>query len=214
MFALQTCRTFSQATEVLWKTRVLGERDACVPAFKMQTLKTETLHPEDSMRDGYHPKMLLYALDELFYIFSQVKNLQTVDEKVVLAYEMLCISANRCTDWRNGVEKTSMPDALAVLNVNDTCHLEHLVWVVYDSTLLVDPWHKLLGDRPWCMVLAGLHKHIYRGREDAAYCLPQTLGSWDWQERIEALRQVGGLSSVRSRWRRASRPRKRSQSDL
>ena len=76
----------------------LGVRDTCIPPFKMPTLNTKTLWPEDSMRDGYHPKMLLYALDELFYIYSQLKNLQRVDEKVVLAYEILCISANRCTD--------------------------------------------------------------------------------------------------------------------
>ena len=70
-----------------------------------------------------------------------------------------------------------MPNALALLNMNDIHHLEHLTWVVYDSTLLVGPRPELLGDHPWCMVLAGLHKHIYRGREDAAHCPPQMLGS-------------------------------------
>ena len=69
-------RTFSQATEVLWKMRALGGRDVCIPPLKMPTLNTKTLWPEDSMRDRYHPKMLLFALDELFYIYSQIKNLQ------------------------------------------------------------------------------------------------------------------------------------------
>ena len=139
------------------------------------------------MRDGYCPKMLLYALDELFYIYSQVTNLWRADEKVVLAYEILCISANWCTDQWNRIEKTGMPDVLALLNVNDVCHLEHLTWVVYDGVLLVGPWPKLLGDRPWCTLLARLHKHIYRGCKDTAHCQPQTLGSWDCQEWIEAL---------------------------
>ena len=106
--------------EVLWKMRALGGRNMCVPPFKTLTLNTEMLHPEDSMRDGYHPKMLLYVLDELFYIFSQVKSLQLVDKKVIHAYEILCISANRCTDRQNGVKKTSMPDTLALLNMNDS----------------------------------------------------------------------------------------------
>ena len=100
-----------------------------------------------------------------------------------------------------------MPDALALLNVDDVCHLECLTWAVYDSVLMVGPWPKLLGDRSWCTVLAGLHKHIYRGHDDAAHCLPQTLGSWDCQEWIEALHQVGGLSSVPSGQRQASGPR-------
>ena len=198
VFTLRTGRTFTQATEVLWKMRALGGRDTCVPPFKTPTLNKEMLWPKDSMRDEYRPKMLLYALDELFYIFSQVKNLWRADEKVVLAYEILCISANRCTDRRNRVDDTSMPDALALLNVNNVCHLERLVWAVYDGALLVGPQPKLSGDHPWCTVLARLHKHIYRGCEDTVHCPPQTLGSWDCQERIEALRRVGSLSSTQS----------------
>ena len=98
VFALRTGRTFSQATEVLWKMRVLGGRDVCIPPFKMPTLNKETLQAKDSMRDGYCPKMLLYALDELFYIYAQVKNSRRADDKLVLAYEILCISTNCCTD--------------------------------------------------------------------------------------------------------------------
>ena len=171
-----------------------GGRDTCIPPFKIPTLNRETLWAKDSMRDGYHPKMLLYALDELFYVYAQVKNSWRADDKLVLAYEILCISTNHCTNQWNGVEKTGMPDALALLNVNDIHHLKHLTWAVYDSTLLV-------GDHSWCTVLAGLHQHIYRGRDETAHCPPQTLGSWDCQEQIEALCHVGGLSSSQSRWR-------------
>ena len=138
-----------------------GGRDMCVPPFKMPTLNKEMLWPEDSMRDRYHPKMLLYALDKLFYIYAQIKNSWRVDDKLVLTYEILCISTNRCTDQWNGIKKTSMPDALALLNVNDVHHLKCLAWVVYDGALLVGPRPKLSGDHPWCTVLAGLHKHIY-----------------------------------------------------
>ena len=134
------------------------------------------------MRDGYHPKMLLYVLDKLFYIYAQVKNSRKADDKLMPAYEILCISANHCTDQWNGIEKTGMPDALALLNVNDVHHLEHLAWAVYDGILLVGPWPKLLGECSWCTVLARLHQHIYRSHNDAAHCPPQTLGSWDCQE--------------------------------
>ena len=100
--------------------------------------------------------MLLYALDELFYIYVQVKNSQKVDDKLVLAYEILCISTNCCTDRWNGIEKTGIPDALALLNVEDVHHLKCLMWVVYNGILLVGPWPELSGDHPWCTVLAGL----------------------------------------------------------
>ena len=73
-------------------------------------------HCAESMRDGYHPKMLLYALDELFYVSAKIKD-SPRDEKVILAYEILCISSNRCTDRRNGVKQMGVPDALALLNI-------------------------------------------------------------------------------------------------
>ena len=66
-------RTFSLATEGLWKSRALGGRDACIPTFKTPTMQPGSLHHEDVLCNGYQPKMLLYALDELFYIFDQVK---------------------------------------------------------------------------------------------------------------------------------------------
>ena len=84
------------------------------------------LQAEESMRDGYHPKMLLYALDELFYIYAQIKNSHS-DDKVVLAYEILCISANRCTDQHNGIEKWaySIPYPSSTLRTPDISSASH-----------------------------------------------------------------------------------------
>ena len=62
-----------------------GGSDTGIPPFKTLTLNKETLQAEDSMRDGYHPKMLLYVLDELFYIYVQDKNSRRPNEKLVLA---------------------------------------------------------------------------------------------------------------------------------
>ena len=175
MLALQTRRTFS---------------------FKMPTMAIDTLRHKDAMRDGYWPKMLLFMLDELFYIYSQIKNLQRANKKIIVTYEILCLSMNRCTDQWHGLKETSVLDALALLNVNDARHLECLVWAVYDGVLLAGPWPELPGDRPWCTVLAGLHKYIYRGHDDAAHCLLHMLGSWDCQEWIEALQRGGRLDSM------------------
>ena len=139
-------RTLTQATE---------GRDVGIPPFKTPTLHKGMLQAAENMRDGYHPKMLLYALDELFYIFAQIKNSHRED-KVVLAYEILCISANRCTYQHNRIEKMGVPNALALLNIEDARHLEHLTWAVYDGAILVGPWPKLLGTHAWCAMLAGL----------------------------------------------------------
>ena len=189
VFTLHTGRTFPLTTEGFWKSRALVGRDMCVPPFKMLTMDIGTLHHKDTMRDSYWPKMLLFTLDELFYIYSQIKNQWRRSEKIVITYEILCLSMNRCTDRWHRLKKTSMSNALALLNVNDTCHLKRLMWAVYDGTLLVGLWPKLPGDCPWCTVLAGLHNHVCRGCNDVAHCLPYTLGSWDCQEWTEVLRR-------------------------
>ena len=138
IFTLHTGRTFTHATEGLWKTRALGGRDMGIPPFKTPTLNKGTLWAAEIMRDRYHPKMLLYALDELFFVYAQIRD-SPRDERVVLAYDILCISSNRCTDRQNGIEQTGVPDALALLNTEDTRHLERLAWAVYNSALLVGP---------------------------------------------------------------------------
>ena len=46
----------------------------------------------------------------------------------MLAYEILCISSNRCIERRNQVEQMGIPDALALLNTEDARHLERLAW--------------------------------------------------------------------------------------
>ena len=98
--------------------------------------------------------MLLYALDELFYVFDQVKWQWGMDKKIVVAYEILCLSALQCTEWWHGTERTGMPDALSLLNMNDACHLKHLVWAVYDGALLVGRWPELPENCLWCTVPA------------------------------------------------------------
>ena len=188
IFKWQTGRTFSLATEEKWKSRALGGRDECIPTFKTPTMQHGTLHNEDMLHKGYWPKMLLYALDDLFYIFDQVKRQRGMDEKLVIVYKILCLSVLPYTERQHGSEKKGMPNALSLLNVNNTRHLKCLTWVIYDGALLVEGQPELPGNCQWCTVLAGLYKHIYRGCNDAGHCLPYTLASWDCQERTKVLR--------------------------
>ena len=102
----------------------------CIPTFKTPTMQYGTLHNEDVLHNGYQPKMLLYALDKLFYVFDQVKRQQGMDKKLIVAYKILCLSVLQCTEWWHGFEKKGMPDALSLLNVNNACHLKCLVWAV------------------------------------------------------------------------------------
>ena len=119
----------------------------------------------------------------------------------------------QCTEWWHRVEKKGVPNTPSLLNVNDTHHFEHLMWAVYDGTLLVGRRPELPGNHQWGTVLVELYKHIYKGCDDAAHCPPYTLDSWDCQERIEAFHREGNLGSAWSVHKRTSRPRRRSRNN-
>ena len=182
IFKRRTGRMFSSATEEDWKHKSDG-----IASFKTPH---GTLQNEDILHEGYRPKMLLYALNKLFYIYDQVKNQQCIDERLVVAYEILGLAALHCTKWWHGSDKQGVPDALSLLNLNNARHLECLVWVVYDAALLVGRQPELPGDCQWCTVLVGTVKHIYRGCNDAAHCPPYTLASWDCQQKTKVLRRA------------------------
>ena len=59
-----------------WKHRADG-----IATFKMPTMQHGTLWNEDVLCKGYWPKMLLYALDKLFFIFDQVKQQRGIDKE-------------------------------------------------------------------------------------------------------------------------------------
>ena len=145
----------------------------------------DTLRHNDIMQEGYRPKMLLYALDELFYIYDQVKHHRGINEKIVVAYEIISFTALCCTEHRGWVEKSHMPDAMPLVNLNDTQHLECLAWAVYGRALHVGNRPELLGECQWCTVLAGIFQHIYKGQDETAHCPPYTLASWDCQHRTD-----------------------------
>ena len=118
-----------------------------VPPFKTPTLNKGMLQAAEIMRDGYPPKMLLYTLDELFFVYAQIRD-SPRDERVVLAYEILCILSIRCTGRWNRVEQMGVPDALALLNTEDARHLECLAWAIYDGALLVGHGQNFLALGP------------------------------------------------------------------
>ena len=63
----------------------VGGRADGVVTFKTLTMQRDTLHNKDMLCKGYQPKMLLYALDRLFFIFDQVKWQRGIDEMLIVA---------------------------------------------------------------------------------------------------------------------------------
>ena len=129
-----------------------------------------------------------------------------------MAHKILGLAALHCTEQWHGSEKQGMPDILSLLNFNDAHHLECLAWVVYDGALLVGRQPELPRDHQWCTVLVGTFKHIYRGCDDVAHCLPYTLASWGCQQRTEVLYQEERWGAAWNSHKNAPRARRRSRS--
>ena len=47
---------------------------AGIPPFKTPTLNKGILRAAEITRDGYRPKMLLYTLDKLFFVYAQIRD--------------------------------------------------------------------------------------------------------------------------------------------
>ena len=167
-------------------------------------MQRSTLWNKDVLCEGYRPKMLLYALDELFYIYDQVKHHWGVNEKLVVVYEVLSCATLCCMECQGGVEKQGMPDAVLQINLSDNHHLEHLV----------GSQPKLPGNCQWCTVLSGTFKHSYRGHNDAANCPPYTLALWDCLQRTEVLCEEQRWDAAQSGHNAPRARRRRSRSSF
>ena len=165
-----------------WKYKLEG-----ITSFKLPTILCDTLQQDDIMWEGYRPKMLLYTLDKLFYIYNQVKHHRGINEKIIVAYEIISLTGLCCAEHQGWVKKTHMPDAMLLVKLNNTQHLECLAWAVYNGALHVGDCPELLGKCQWCPVLAGISKYIYKGCDETAHCPPYTLVSWDCQQRTDMI---------------------------
>ena len=76
---------------------------------------------------------------------------------------------------------------MLLVNLNDTWHLEHLPWAVYNGALHVGNCPELPRECQWWTLLAGIFQHIYKGHDKTAHCPPYTLASWDCQQRAEVV---------------------------
>ena len=74
---------FSKDTEKFW--HFASEN---IPDFYMPMLKKETLVPYDKLQEGTHPKMLLYALDELYHVFRGL-GANNLDAHEILSFALL-----------------------------------------------------------------------------------------------------------------------------
>ena len=122
------------------------------------------LAPMDKERVDSHPKMLLFALDELSYVYQRADN---TDVRRVIAYEMLSFVSHRCMEWQNGrlkPEHDTHGSPMPHVNLGNIGSLERLAWAIYDRIYVPGNEPTLSGLCDWTCVLNKTIMHTFHGR--------------------------------------------------
>ena len=175
IFCHRFSTTFSKDMEKFW--HLASEN---TPDFYAPTLKKGTLVHCDKQHQGMHPKMLLYALDELSHMFRGVRA-TNLDGQRVVAYEILSFALLHFTEWRGkpiNPDKTC-GDMSTMVDVNDEKGLKRLTWAVYDGVLLPSDPPQLQGRHNWVQIIAGTYCLVFWGEYDCDHCPPCTAASFD-----------------------------------
>ena len=140
--------------------------------------------------EGHRPKVLLWIMEEFFYILHDLTE-EDHDGHVVLGYELM-IEAEHWYRimWGGGIRhccsrshaSSTPPCSWEMLECiawgkPDSKTLECLVWSVYDGLLSPGPTPKLAGPESYNQVTKHLAAKVFRGLQ--VHCLARTLAQFD-----------------------------------
>ena len=159
--------TFSKDYKHLWQHALETAADFSAPTFDI-----DDLSPCSIKCTGSHPKMLLYALDELLHVFWGM-GANDIDRQQVIAYEILTFALLCCMEWHGKPKKHHKMHGEAYLRVdlNDVDGLECLAWAVYDGVFLPGKPPTLTGHHDWGWIIAEtMLRLIYWEATVGAHC--------------------------------------------
>ena len=139
------------------------------------TIDTEPMwhHMLDKECMGSHPKMFLFALDELSYIYQCINN---TDAQHIIVYEILSFASDRCIEQCNRSlkpERDTFGPAMPHVNLGDIGNLKRLAWAVYNEMYVPGSWPALSGLANWACILNKVMTHIFHGRMLQEHCPPK-----------------------------------------
>ena len=163
---------FCKSNEHLW-CHVNKE----VVDFHTPTFQRETSVALDMLRIGYHPCILMYMLDELFFVFKKLWA-ANFDVQCVVAYDILQIASHRCTEQHGSKKKKGnmLGDAYPQVDFRDADGLDCLAWAMYDGIFVPGDKPALFGHYDWDRVVAGTLIHLISwGQADKEHCGPMNI---------------------------------------
>ena len=139
-----------------------------------------TLTPMDKECMGSRPKMFLFTLDELSYVYQCVDN---TDAQRITAYEMLSFASDRCMEWCDGrpkPEHDTFGPTMPHINLGDVRSLERLIWAIYNGMYVPGSQPALSGPLDWACNLDKTTTHIFHGRMLQEHCPQAPLEAPTW----------------------------------
>ena len=147
-------------------------RDFIAPTF----IRGNVLQACTVCHEGHRPKVLLWIMEEFFYISHDLTE-QDRDGHVILSYELMLEAEHRYrVKWGGGIRchhpspssSNAPPCSLDTLECiawsePDSKTLEHLVWSVYNGVLSPGPTLKLTGPETYNQVTRWLATKVFRG---------------------------------------------------
>ena len=166
-----------------------------VADFHTPTFQRETGKALDVLHTGYHPHILMYVLDKLFFVFKKLW-MDNFNVQCMVAYEILQIASRQCTEWRRSEKKkaNTLGDAYPWVDFQDIHSLKCLAWAMYNGVFVPGNKPALSGHYDWDHVVAGTLIHlIFWGQTDKDHCGPLTIASFNAKWATELVQQQGLL---------------------
>ena len=122
----------------------------------MPTHNREMGVPIDLRRTGMCWHMMLYALDELFYVFQGIGT-NDIDGQCIVAYEIITVAWLHCMEQGSSPKMpcNTLGDAYPRVVLSNVNGLECLALAMYDGMFVPGDPPALTGHHDWSHIIAG-----------------------------------------------------------
>ena len=179
---------FCKGSKHLWK-----HVNEDLADFQMPMHDGKTGTPIDLRRTGMSPCMMLYTLDEFFYVFLGI-GINDIDMQHVITYDILTVALLCCTEQCGSPKKpcNTLGDAYPRVVLSDMNSLECLAWAMYDGLCVPGDPPVLTGHHYWSRIITGTTLHlIFQGKTPKEHCEPCTVASFNAKEETRLAQQQG-----------------------
>ena len=179
--------TFCKGSEHLWRHVNKDLVDFQMPHNQEMGM------PIDLRRTGTHLHMMLYTLDELFYMFQGV-GANDIDRQHNIAYEILTVALLCCMEQHGSPKKpcNTLGDAYPRVVLSNMNGLECLAWAMYDGVFVPGDPPALTGHHDWSHIITGTTLHlILHGKIPSEHCEPCTVASFNAKQATRLTQQQG-----------------------